>query len=1668
MKKKTNIKLYMLLILFVCVGVDYLFTVVGRLKAADDSGLTCPYVIQISTGSEDGSEIGIIRIHYTDAQGNKRSQYLMPTDGDLRKSLVKANEIGGENAKITTAKDISGYEIDTWETFDVPGLAANSTDTYLMDFLYGVNSIDEVQIIPAAANGRSVDWQCLGMRFYEVSKTDGKWDIYGVGMKGYLSDNYYIRFAGKLKAAVYNNGQQKLSHLFQANGNTQIFPITKETDKKQAVRLYTSGFSEEDINYSTEEYQLYQFRIDFADVYGAGVESYANSFDKNQMGVQNYQIPESLIATVAYTDRFGVSNVVKIPVFTSFITSLRNDGAFINSKIYNLSYQHLVDIAGQGESVVFPLYLPDCESVDSVQFEYGADRPEKVIGWKAVKDAKVETSKKIKEKMKEDNDNISISAFCIMEAQNVSGNRFVVPGMRLKYDSFLVPEEIFPVRWYYNTNNYEGVEIVANTVSENFKLNPYSDNVNLRPTLTGDYYLFSFETDDTSLAGSDSDITMKVQYRATSGKLVTTDDVHLSTLAKNFYGYWPDSKGEDVSPLIGTQSGRHLCGIMKIDCVDSFENITFKVNNGTDDWQVSNIQIFQVTSISPREGYFLGSDALNAFHSGEWDWIAGPQDDRTVTLGDHKIDRMYTRAVNGVTIYDQVLRPNKKYGTFDLDDYEKNESYDFDKIKGKLDPTDEECVLNIEATVNVSNKKDKTISFDGEVVSDKPFDWLKPYQDSMSYEITRKNLGFARPQITYDVDVYVLSDINDGSNNGDCGSANLFYFQLLFEDGTSAFVEANQQLSGDSFHAGAKETFSITVNKDYGALKAIRVLPDATQENSNIYDKLKVEKIEVSTADDAAIKNKYVFEIKDWIGFDSVKDDEEELKERNIDELSKIFYITSTNKTARCEFEIRMAPEKADKDASIQPFEGAVQATINYKDDDGNSQVCNFDLVKAIYDYRGENPEIAKINGKDRAISNSVNMFRPGKADRFYYDIDNLKTLQSITFTCVDPNAKSTFDIYGINVNRITGDKGVIINANDEYAKVCDSLTTVAYNVGYNVNYEGHESEQIAPLLCPQNESRSTSKIYFVQESENAFKYTAEGDWYYEIKDDNDDRQKGEWLNIYVKAVREPSNGAFKGYTKLNKRPEFKIRYENNAHIGKDETITNYEEVQVNADTFEYTINKYPIEGYLSSIDMISIVGCPTGKAGAATDEPTWKVVDFYIQHVSNGNIRNTYRAEFALMNAYMDASLVPGAMPSKLDSVNDREWPNNRFGKAAVLYASVGDVGDNLKLTHNSKDVAFKVTYRKDAADNTELKSRYIYLSDYIGEENDFILKDRQFIEIPIYDIAPNDIVNLQVEVSGGLSVMFNSLAIGLYEDASYQKLEKWYSFYMPNSVYEITNGSRVLTPISREMTDNTVAVPVEIQFVTADKDKLDYETGTDKPISMIINFVDRYGNRKSKVYENILPYVQEGDFQSGSTAIIKLLEPEMVNIQSVYLKPYDSDEKVNVSWTLESMRIIYGQVAAGGDETVETNYDPVVVGKKITEEEGAIISAYNMNIVFTEATTGDRTIYPETNREITVDSTTRKAEVNYVLELPSRFINTGSLVSVKVYRMDGLTRTDVTNQGVSLYNNGSKISLTFPESVSQDTIYQLEITGNGAFMDYSNTVDFRVPQKIVNPEEN
>jgi len=465
-------------------------------------------------------------------------------------------------------------------------------------------------------------------------------------------------------------------------------------------------------------------------------------------------------------------------------------------------------------------------------------------------------------------------------------------------------------------------------------------------------YLVKIKTADIETAGTVNPVTVSLAYTDTAGAQKTTSVYSLPSLAAGYYGL---SYREAANNY---QYERHmrrncLCEFtLDIPDAASIDAISLSIE-GSNEWQVEYVSVYKISSLEQRWGE--RSDAGNNKSHIYW-------------RREYDDDNMVAHVRQSVLLYSNNPSKTLSFTTYDS--------------QGNEHPP--------EQTV-------------------KQEEFLTSLPSSMTFEETKKNLGLAIVKCTYQISVNV-ADVEDA------GSGNYFYFQLVFENGTSAVVLANQQLASDSFRQGTTETFQIKTTQNYGNVKAVRIICDNTSSTSDVFDKLNIESISVTLNSNTGISKSWLVEKVGWIdityvdeGADYGVDGMGELEEfsgANV-ELLKEFAVTRTATAVDLLFCISTAPNSTDDPSNPLDniLQGKFEATLVYRDSDGVEQNMNFDLTAKIQEYNDTNKTFW--------------LYRPNHVDRFTLSMTDISSVQGLIITRTD--GKENWIVSSVSIQQIGG-----------------------------------------------------------------------------------------------------------------------------------------------------------------------------------------------------------------------------------------------------------------------------------------------------------------------------------------------------------------------------------------------------------------------------------------------------------------------------------------------------------------------------------------------------------------------------------------------------------------------------------------------------------------------
>ena len=981
-----------------------------------------------------------------------------------------------------------------------------------------------------------------------------------------------------------------------------------------------------------------------------------------------------------------------------------------------------------------------------------------------------------------------------------------------------------------------------------------------------------------------------------------------------------------------------VCFVVELPQVEYFTHLRVSVPEGSSDWQMAGFRVTRISEISKR--YCVWEDVIS--QSG-------------------MSNRRYYRDVEGYLVFSMdeivLIQPGN--------DYELN-----------------------------------FISQSVQQVSD--FDW-RDFQYAMSYEQCSSNLGLAKARENYTVEVQVQSGtttLMDGY--GDNGSKNRFYFLLEFENGVSAYVLANQQLSADGFRSGCTESFVISTNYDYGELVAVHVIPDDISEDSDPYDKLNIAQIRVRRNDNGSISKEWIVQNVGWIGIDYRDEGASSsitgLQGRSESEVSRVFPVSYSAYALNLEF--RIGTGAYTESGSGGAFYGTMEATLEYYDKDGKRNQLTFDVVRAMYDYANKvpiylNDGTTGSTGAPLAVTDNSFMFRENHTDRFVVSVSNVAKLGKLTLNMKSLNGGS-LQITNVTAALVLESGLLQINEQDEYMRLG------------NTEYLCEDTVDKIPvfdLMLPTGRN-IYQEIYFSEHE--AIKLDTENNtWISAVS--RVPNSKYDMLNIFVYPA-ENASGSFAIDVRAQYTDTNGTTLETGARgltRGTDaEGKTVYTALGLSASS-------------MSTLDRVYV------KAQSAD------IVDAYIDHmiiqqVRAGVVINTFYLDCENRNAEMEFYV----LPKNIQIMNNNEQK---------VYLAFGQETEAANLVSENRDVAVALRYTTVNSGNSEYTSKYIYLTDQQYQS----IKAGDVVELTFNEAFLQNVTGVLIASSGNVKAQIDMAMVDNYRlDAASgtKQLVNHYSF--PTGV-TVRNQLATLTP-----DDETSVEVLNIQFTTALADAY-LESGTTAPIIMVVGYVDSQGVQKETVVPNIRDYViSSGEaFATGSTTEIRMMLRDVAMVQYLKLMPYDLDPKTTAVW--KPSQIVVSVGADGSiqkvnralddyiSENVELNFENEITGEMVG---GLKVNLANIIVIADVAATNESGLYGNSYKVSSAGNKSLSMTVhsNASIRVNVTASNTEQGYTVKAERADGMN--DISGL-IEKTDNG--FILPLPKNTSeQDQKYRITIS--------------------------
>ena len=1591
------------------------------------------YALQVDTQSTNGNGVLFLTVVYTDTDGFERKEYIFPFIDGYKRTMEEAGASLAETMKAQTGEAVDPTQcavnqdhIDTMARLGQAGsisqvtpLSAWSSDAFLFRTQYEMakkdgsevgNDFKHFEVFTERQKFKDAEgnvnsniknsWSLSGMRLFHVD------DFYGMSVYGYGGSSHtqsQLEFKGQQIGNLVNN--------LAAGG--VISWVTDDlqelgTDAKFGIDSTMIDFATGKVGPDSgaglldrvpDEDSEYLFKLDFADFYGAGVEGLVN-FVTDTRAVDTAPTSGTTgTATGTSVEATGTSiskENVKDGIDPSAKTSIKDLG-LAECLTFNVVYKDNVGTRRQVE-------VPVITSSLAWAVDHGVDENDKIFGY-AQQDDSIVFSAYLPEMSElsisdctlvfdyviwEQSDKCSALArsnFKDRRAQIIIDKEVLLAGMQVyapgTYSASATVEQgvIVPTvtgdPMYYQTaaDNSRGLNYgYGGRISPS--LSEYEAGAQLAPKKnTSNMYMLVIQTDTPLLAATEASPSIELNYTTKSGRSMISAAANVAENGRDFYGYWPGINFKDLTVTQATGSGGQLKLLYQIEDLKQFDSVRITMpENTTDDWQISGLYIMQLTEIGSRFAV--------------WENITAGKELLT--------DRRYERTVSG----NMLTEPLEKKVLLQAGD---------------------ETLVSFENGVGTVPEATET-------------DWneVRYYMDA---ETAQGNLGFTKARETYTIKVQVNDEGASTVSDGDCGSVNNFYFQLVFANGRSAYVLANQQLSGDGFRTGYIETFTINTNRDYGELQAVRIIPDDNSADSDIFDKLNIKRIKVSRNSDESVSRTWVItDIGDngWISFD-YHDDAETYgvlgrpgrSEADICVNCPVGYVTYSTKllfalgtgqssnndvenTLRELTEGITDEEQIEKirevlSADIQ-YQGQLSMTLLYRNNKGNVETMTVDVVGAMAAYANkvaDREERMDDSGNvitgTQYLSNKEYMFRPGHTDRFEVDVSDITELVSIDLIPTGASSQSAFwTVTGLDVFLLK-DSGILnINVNNEYEKT-NTLTAERLCGIMNVPFT---------YWCP---AANPEKMSFTFGTNKLDVDTTAATW--DVAPSRVPDSHNDTANIYVytsgSTFRESDNQYNRVYTQIQYTTSYGQVYNG--------PLREMSEGMVDSNKMFYT----------SGVDIANISVLNKLKVQLNSKQNQIVVDHIVIQQIRNDVVIATYvmqpgEGENIVGNVsaperyfYPSGDSISGTVSAK--------------GDKQVVTIGFGAGTETARLVNENRDigVAIRYTSTNDVEGSTrEYNSPYIYLTD----QDIIAIGEGGTAQLTFHEQYVKQITGIVLIATGGLKVSVDSASVELWKEAirgnteTYEHTDDyWYSVVLDKPVTLEVGSQTIKTYLPKQAGEQQkVASPYTIELTSgaetpsgAIRMSVKYKkTGNDIPQTVVFNDI-----RNNLVTGGIMP--------NQSAMIRVMLGDNVEKVLEVSFEPVASGAR----WIISELKT-----------RLERTGEGIFAKNGLTAENGAPavfdVETFNdINLTVTASTPGSPLQSSNQSGGMKFNDVAPGQEVT----ITATITGSDEKADIKVERMSAASWTDVTASALTTEVVGEK--WVFASNYSEDTVYKITL---------------------------
>lgn len=716
--------------------------------------------------------------------------------------------------------------------------------------------------------------------------------------------------------------------------------------------------------------------------------------------------------------------------------------------------------------------------------------------------------------------------------------------------------------------------------------------------------------------------------------------------------------------------------------------------------------------------------------------------------------------------------------------------------------------------------------------------YITEIPSELTYAETQSDLGLTVAKYDYTVDVYIPDEM-------DAGSANYFYFQLIFENGSSGVVLANTQLASDGFRQNYVESFQISTTQYYGDVTSVRIICDNVSSTSNVFDKMKVSQVAVSLASTSGVNLTWVADSVGWVDIEyldeGISSSSASTSSTSLvrTDVTQEFPITSTAIGTMLFFCLTTAPA-TNGEAAITP--GTVNATLNYYDGDGLFNSYSFDLTSA-YKSFNESDKTAcmyRLNSTDRfsltlldiASIESMTLSRTGGTSNWYVDSVSVQLVSSLGSPYLNSGGTAYLRDAEDAEDLTKSTNAITVPANGSATM---SFTANEVTIVSSGEYSGWDSSTGFSSTDSVSEgfTSTVTSVPDVAASANFYLFGSDGNLFNYTFDEDSPTIQG--------AVMYTSS-----YGGVTSQSSF--------------TLSNIGTSNGKACTY---IKNFDLGEY-ASIDSVVL-----GITEANISE--YPYVDYGVLEVFQGDtIIATYYYPF--LQAYMGL-LTPAATTNYFD-IQPQLAAERYMEQSVTLSLTAGQSA----LITSDNDIAVAITYTlaSDPASDgakTEYRSPYVFASD-VGYTS---LEGLSELVMPLSCNNVYEITGIEV-VSGGNTIGLESAVIKNYLTYDGTLL----------GAYSINGSFNISSTATRyDLTEGDIT-PVAFTFTTGPESYAP-GAGTNDTVSMAVDYITTDGIELRYTYSNVDDYITYGEWNSGEETVVEVNMADVAEVTGVTLSVDD-----------------------------------------------------------------------------------------------------------------------------------------------------------------------------------